>query len=179
MSDKKIHKTSIGGQAVMEGVMMRGPKEIAIAVRKPDKEIIIEKRPISSVLQKSKILKLPIIRGCIAFFESMITGVKALMFSAEFFDIACTCRAAEESYIARLEPSDIFVWVEIRLELSHRRLTNRVSKRNKHRTAFGAAQSTVRAGCAAIGTDDVEIGFTSRVRIFFSFRFFCFRLRLG
>lgn len=87
MSDKKIHKTSIGGQAVMEGVMMRGPKEIAIAVRKPDKEIIIEKRPISSVLQKSKILKLPIIRGCISFFESMITGVKALMFSAEFYDI--------------------------------------------------------------------------------------------
>lgn len=87
MSDKKIHKTSIGGQAVMEGVMMRGPKEIAIAVRKPDKEIIIEKRPISSVLQKSKILKLPTIRGCISFFESMITGVKALMFSAEFYDI--------------------------------------------------------------------------------------------
>ncbi len=87
MKDKKIHKTSIGGQAVMEGVMMRGPKEIAIAVRKPDKEIIIEKRPISSVLQKNKILKLPIIRGCISFFESMITGVKALMFSAEFYDI--------------------------------------------------------------------------------------------
>ena len=71
----------------MEGVMMRGPKEIAIAVRKPDNEIIVEKRPISSVLQKSKILKLPIIRGCISFFESMITGVKALMFSAEFYDI--------------------------------------------------------------------------------------------
>ena len=87
MNDKKIHKTSIGGQAVMEGVMMRGPKEIAIAVRKPDKEIIIEKRPVASVLQKNKFLKLPIIRGCISFFESMITGVKALMFSAEFFDI--------------------------------------------------------------------------------------------
>ncbi len=87
MNDKKIHKTSIGGQAVMEGVMMRGPKEIAIAVRKPDKEIIIEKRPISSILQKSKILKLPVIRGCISFFESMITGLKALMFSAEFYDI--------------------------------------------------------------------------------------------
>ena len=71
----------------MEGVMMRGPKEIAIAVRKPDKEIIIEKRPVASVLQKNKFLKLPIIRGCISFFESMITGVKALMFSAEFFDI--------------------------------------------------------------------------------------------
>lgn len=71
----------------MEGVMMRGPKEIAIAVRKPDNEIIIDKKPVSSVLQKSKILKLPIIRGCISFFESMVTGVKALMFSAQFFEI--------------------------------------------------------------------------------------------
>lgn len=67
--------------------MMRGPKEIAMAVRKPDNEIIVEKRPIASVLQKNKILKLPIIRGCISFFESLIVGVKALMFSAEFFDI--------------------------------------------------------------------------------------------
>ena len=87
MKDKKIHKTSIGGQAVMEGVMMRGPKEIAIAVRKPDNEIIIDKKPVASVLQKNKFLKLPIIRGCIGFFESMIIGVKALMFSAQFFDI--------------------------------------------------------------------------------------------
>lgn len=87
MSDKKIHKTSIGGQAVMEGVMMRGPKEIAIAVRKPDNEIIIDKRPVASALQKNKFLKLPIIRGCIGFFESMIIGVKALMFSAQFFDL--------------------------------------------------------------------------------------------
>ncbi len=71
----------------MEGVMMRGPKEIAIAVRKPDEEIIIEKKSISSALQKNKILKLPVIRGCISFFESMITGVKALMFSAQFFDL--------------------------------------------------------------------------------------------
>ncbi len=87
MSEKNVHKTSIGGQAVIEGVMMRGPKEIAIAVRKPDNEIVIEKRPIASVLQKNKILKLPIIRGCISFFESMVVGVKALMFSAQFFDV--------------------------------------------------------------------------------------------
>lgn len=86
MKDKKIHKTSIGGQAVIEGVMMKGPKEMAIAVRKPDNEIIIEKRPVSATLQ-NKFLKLPIIRGCVAFFESMVTGVKALMFSAQFFDI--------------------------------------------------------------------------------------------
>ena len=84
---KKIHKTSIGGQAIIEGVMMRGPKEIAIAVRKPDHEITIDKRPIASALTKYKFLKLPIIRGCVSFFESMVIGVKALMFSAEFFDI--------------------------------------------------------------------------------------------
>ena len=85
--NKKCHMTSIGGQAVIEGVMMRGPKDIAICVRKPDGEIITEKKPVSSVLQKSKILKLPIIRGVISFFESLIIGTKALMFSAEFADI--------------------------------------------------------------------------------------------
>ncbi len=87
MAEKNMHKTSIGGQAVIEGVMMRGPKEIAIAVRKPDNEIVVEKRPIASALQKNKFLKLPVIRGCISFFESMVVGVKALMFSAQFFDM--------------------------------------------------------------------------------------------
>ena len=81
------HITSIGGQAVIEGVMMRGPKESAIAVRKPDGEIIVEKKPVSSILQKCKILKLPIIRGVISFIESLVNGTKALMFSAEFFEL--------------------------------------------------------------------------------------------
>ncbi len=85
--NNKQHMTSIGGQAVMEGVMMRGPKESAVAVRKPDGEIIIDKKPIASILQKYKFLKLPIIRGVISFVESLILGTKALMFSAEFFDI--------------------------------------------------------------------------------------------
>ena len=56
MSENKKHMTSIGGQAVMEGVMMRGPKEIAVAVRKPDGEIIIDKKPVASILQKYKFL---------------------------------------------------------------------------------------------------------------------------
>lgn len=87
MSCNKEHKTSIGGQAVIEGVMMRGPKDIAVSVRKPDGEIITDVKPVSSILQKNKILKLPVLRGCIAFFESLVTGVKCLMFSAEFFDV--------------------------------------------------------------------------------------------
>lgn len=88
MTEKdKLHCTSIGGQAVIEGVMMRGPKEIAIAVRKPDQQIIVDKRPVSLMIQKYKLNKIPIVRGVIAFFESMIIGVKALMYSAEFMDI--------------------------------------------------------------------------------------------
>lgn len=85
--NKKIHKTSIGGQAVIEGVMMRGPKEIAVAVRKSDGEIVIDKQPVSSITQKYKFLKLPIIRGVVSFLESMILGTKTLMFSAEMYDI--------------------------------------------------------------------------------------------
>lgn len=98
-----IHKTSIGGQAVMEGVMMRGPKEIATAVRKSDGEIIIDKKGISSVLMKYKVLKLPIIRGCINFFESLIVGVKALMFSADQYDLE-----DGEAY----EPSKFEAWLD-------------------------------------------------------------------
>ena len=83
MAEKKI--TSIGGQAVIEGVMMRGPHKIAIAVRKPDGEIIIDEKDINN---KTKwIAKVPILRGVWSFFSSMIIGVQALMFSAKFYDI--------------------------------------------------------------------------------------------
>ncbi|MDY4976300.1 MAG: DUF1385 domain-containing protein [Clostridia bacterium] len=82
-----MHKTSIGGQAVIEGVMMRGPREMAIAVRKPDGEIEVDKKPVNVLAMRYKIFKLPIIRGVISFFESMVTGVRSLMYSAEFFDI--------------------------------------------------------------------------------------------
>ena len=80
--EKKM--TSIGGQAIIEGVMMKGPSKIAMAVRKPDGEIIIEEKESKSI---GKWAKVPIIRGVIAFVSSMVTGVQALMFSAKFFDI--------------------------------------------------------------------------------------------
>lgn len=85
--ENKQHMTSIGGSAVMEGVMMRGPKEIATAVRKPDGEIEIDIRKVSSLVTKYHVNKIPIIRGVFSFFDSMISSVRALMWSAEFFDI--------------------------------------------------------------------------------------------
>lgn len=84
--NSNIHKTSIGGQAVIEGVMMKGPSKIATAVRKPDGEIIIDEKE-SGKVRKNKILKAPIIRGCVNFFDSMILGVQSLMYSAKFFDL--------------------------------------------------------------------------------------------
>lgn len=85
--EKKEHITSIGGSAVMEGVMMRGPKEIATAVRKPDGEIEIDKRAVSSLVTKYHVNKIPIVRGVFSFFDSMICSIRALMWSAEFFDL--------------------------------------------------------------------------------------------
>ena len=85
--ENKQHMTSIGGSAVMEGVMMRGPKEIATAVRKPDGEIEIDIRKVSSLVTKYHVNKIPIIRGVFSFFDSMICSVRALMWSAEFFDL--------------------------------------------------------------------------------------------
>lgn len=86
MEEKKQHITSIGGQAVMEGVMMRGPYKTTVAVRKPDGEIE-KKVEETGVKTHSKICRLPIIRGCVNFIDSLVIGMKALMYSAEFIDI--------------------------------------------------------------------------------------------
>ncbi len=81
------HITSIGGQAVIEGVMMRGPKKIATAVRKSDGSIVIDEKPVNSFVVKYKLNKIPILRGVVAFVESLLTGMKCLMFSADQMDL--------------------------------------------------------------------------------------------
>ena len=83
---KEQHITSIGGQAVMEGVMMRGPFKTTVAVRKPDGEIE-KKIDKNGVKTRGKFFKLPIIRGCVNFIDSLVIGMKALMYSAEFVDL--------------------------------------------------------------------------------------------
>lgn len=80
---KKQHITSVGGQALIEGIMMQGPRGIATAVRKTDKSILIEYHKFTHLKDKNKFFGLPVIRGIVAFFESMIMGYKLLMYSAE------------------------------------------------------------------------------------------------
>ena len=86
MSKEQQHITSIGGQAVMEGVMMRGPFKTAVSVRKPDGEITT-KVDENGTKTHAKIFKLPILRGCVNFVDSLVIGMKALMYSAEFVDL--------------------------------------------------------------------------------------------
>ena len=83
--EQQQHITSIGGQAVMEGVMMRGPFKTAVAVRKPDGDIECKVEENGTKTRK-KFWRLPIIRGCVSFVDSLVIGMKALMFSAEFVD---------------------------------------------------------------------------------------------
>ncbi len=80
-------KLNVGGQAIIEGVMMRNDEIYAVAIRKPDKEIIVEKQRKVSLMKKYKILSLPLIRGVVAFGESMVIGMKILTYSAEFFEV--------------------------------------------------------------------------------------------
>lgn len=94
MSEKKQKKackagfrTSIGGQALIEGVMMRGPVETAMAVRTPDGNITIEKVDDSRDRKLPKIFKLPVIRGVVNFVQTMILGYKTTMRSAELSGI--------------------------------------------------------------------------------------------
>lgn len=78
--------SGIGGQAVLEGVMMKNQKEYAVAVRKPDGEIEIKKEACTSIRDRSKIANLPIIRGVVTFVESLQTGMKTLNYSASFYE---------------------------------------------------------------------------------------------
>lgn len=78
--------SGIGGQAVIEGVMMKNQKEYAVAVRKPDGQIEVTKKTCRSLRDKSEFANLPIIRGVITFAESLAIGMKTLNYSASFFE---------------------------------------------------------------------------------------------
>ena len=81
-----MKSSGIGGQAVIEGIMMRHGDEYSVAVRKPNEEIAVKKEPYKSIIKNKKIRNLPIVRGTFAFFESLIVGTKCLMYSSSFYE---------------------------------------------------------------------------------------------
>ena len=100
-------KTMCGGQALIEGIMMRGPKKQAAVVRRPDGELEIREEELKFIKDRYPILGWPLVRGVATFVDSMVNGVKALMWSAEFFP--------EEEETAPEEPSKFEQWLEQKL----------------------------------------------------------------
>lgn len=97
-------RTSIGGQALIEGILMRGPEKQAIVVRRPDGGMEVQVEELKLIKERYPILGWPLIRGCVNFLDSMIRGVKALMYSADFYP------EEEEE-----EPSRFEQWLEKKL----------------------------------------------------------------
>ena len=81
-----MKSSNIGGQAVMEGIMMRHKDVYSVAVRKPDKEIEVKVEDYKSVVKCQSLQKLPILRGVFSFIDSLVVGTKCLMYSATFFE---------------------------------------------------------------------------------------------
>ena len=106
MADKQscAFRTTIGGQALIEGILMRGPEKQAIVVRGPE-GLVIREEEIKLIRDKYPILGLPLIRGSVTFLDSMVKGVKALMFSADYYP--------EEAGVE--EPSRFEQWLDRKL----------------------------------------------------------------
>ena len=83
---RKKRYSGIGGQAVLEGVMMKNKEKYAVAVRKPSGEIAVEVENHPGVLHESKLFQLPFFRGVVNFIDSMILGTKVLNYSASFYE---------------------------------------------------------------------------------------------
>ena len=97
-------KTMIGGQALIEGIMMRGPEKQAVVVRHPEKGLVVKEEALK---KRTGVLTWPIIRGVVNFGSSMISGVKCLMWSAEQTDF--------EEDDKQSEPSKLDQWLEKKL----------------------------------------------------------------
>ena len=81
-----MRPSGIGGQAVLEGIMMKNKEKYSVAVRKPDGQIEVRTEVYRSIAGDSKWAKLPLIRGVVNFIDSLILGMESLSYSASFYD---------------------------------------------------------------------------------------------
>ena len=114
-------RTSIGGQALIEGILMRGPKKQAIVVRSPE-GLVREVEELHFIKDKYPILGWPIIRGMATFLSSIVTGVKALMFSADYFPELEESEPSKrdrwlEAHVSEQKLQSVMVWVSVILSL--------------------------------------------------------------
>ena len=100
----------IGGQAVIEGVMMRSPSRVAVAVRRPGGTLAFDERPFASITHRVRVLGLPVLRGAVGLVETMMIGIAALNFSAE--------QASRDEPSAAHRPSAVTVAVQGALQIA-------------------------------------------------------------
>src|SRR3954465_13712109 len=104
-------KFNYGGQAVIEGVMMRGQRQMAVAARNPDGEIVLKTEPLQSGIYTNKIMKWPLLRGLVMLWDMLVLGIQSLSWSANIAAtglllptvILATIESAEET---RVDPSE-------------------------------------------------------------------------
>ena len=101
-------KINVGGQAVIEGVMMRSPDRVAVAVRRPDGKIVLKNDPYISFTKRHKFWNLPIIRGGIILIESMVLGIKALTFSGDI-----VAEAEKDTKKEKKKKSNTNIWLPL------------------------------------------------------------------
>ena len=100
-----MKSSNIGGQAVLEGIMMKNGPKYAVAVRKPDGEIEVKVEEYKSVIKWEKLTKIPFVRGAFNFVDSLVLGMKTLTYSASFWEAETeeliTAEEAEKHKIVR------------------------------------------------------------------------------
>ena len=121
MEKNNQFRTSIGGQALIEGILMRGPEKQAIVVRSPE-GLVTRVEELTLVKDKYPILGWPIIRGAVTFLDSMVRGVKALMFSADYYPDDENTQPSKldqwlEAHIPAEKLQSALVWVSVLLSL--------------------------------------------------------------
>ena len=121
MEKNNQFRTSIGGQALIEGILMRGPEKQAIVVRSPE-GLVTRVEELTLVKDKYPILGWPILRGVVTFLDSMVRGVKALMFSADYYPDDENTQPSKldqwlEAHIPAEKLQSALVWVSVLLSL--------------------------------------------------------------
>ena len=119
--NNKQFRTSIGGQALIEGILMRGPEKQAIVVRSPE-GLVTKVEELTLIKDKYPILGWPIIRGAVTFLDSMVRGVKALMFSADYYPEDENVQPSKldkwlEDHVPAEKLQSVLVWVSVILSL--------------------------------------------------------------
>ncbi|MBQ4559305.1 MAG: DUF1385 domain-containing protein [Tyzzerella sp.] len=112
-----MKSSNIGGQAVLEGIMMKNGSKYAVAVRKPDGEIEVKTDEYKSIMKWKKLTKIPFVRGVFNFIDSLVLGMKTLTYSASFFEEETEVVLTEEEALKQQKKDDLIMGITMVLSV--------------------------------------------------------------